>query len=154
MEGLIDHIIAAKLILSECDLSKRHDIFDQIIHHILNFEKRPTVTIINEVMRKYCIPFDYLLPFLQYYNSFCEKQGDLFSKHSSYIGVSEEISLIDDRKKIVAYKNSLQVTNHFEKICGKVDFPPIQISFQSSEKVGSDALKRLKISTTSRTSAR
>ena len=105
-------------------------------------------------MRKYCIPFDYLLTFLQYYNSFCKKQGDRFSKHSSYIGVSEDVSLIDDRKKIVAYKNSLQVTNHFEKICSRVDFPPIHISFQSYRKVSSNARKTLKKSTTSRASAK
>ena len=132
VKGFITQILATTLTLSECDLSKRHDLFDQIIHFILYVETKGTVKIFSEVMTGAHIPFDYLYPFLQYYSAFCEKQGGkLFKKKES----SEEISFIDERKKIIKYKNSLKITNYFEKVCGfeKSSIKPIQISFQSCD---------------------
>ena len=91
------HIIAAKLILSECDLSKRHVIFDQIIEQMGYFESRSVVNISAEVQRRFHIPNDYLLNFLQYYSSYCEKQGIFkFVKTVS----SKDFSFTEERKPI------------------------------------------------------
>ena len=128
MDGLSEHIIMAKLILSDCDISQRHKIFDQIIHQLLHIESRETTTIMAELIRKYRIPFEYLSPFFKYYTIFCEKQGNICFKK---LRVSEESSFASERKKIITYQNSLRLTNHIEKTINRVDSCklPMQVSF-------------------------
>ena len=70
IDGLLEHILAAKLILDECDPNWQHYISQQIIHQILYFETRETINIIGQVSMKYCIPFDFLSPFFWYYSAF------------------------------------------------------------------------------------
>jgi len=137
VDGLSEHIIVAKLILSECDISQRHNIFDQIIHQILHIESRETTTIMAELIRKYRIPFEYLSPFLKYYSIFCEKQGNVCFKK---LRVSEESLFASERKKIITYQNSLKLTNHIEKVIGR-DYScrlPMQVSFYCPDVVMSN----------------
>ena len=63
---------------------------------------RETIDIIGQVSMKYCIPFDFLSPFLQYYSGFCEKQDN---RHFKKNGSSEELSFVIERMKIIINKN-------------------------------------------------
>ena len=87
--------------------------------------------IIGNSVRKYHIDTENVMPFLQY----CSKDSSEYWKNSfqKVKGYKNELSQ-DEKKKILKYRNSLNIINYFEKICGQNKAkPPMKLHMQHSQ---------------------